>query len=819
MFSGARRLPFVLLLLLGLTSQVLMSACSPTETPTKCQKDNDCKETEFCSQGVCTPRQRCSAATASVVCKPTETCKNSICVPKKVDPPKTECQTDLDCTDNKRCNTALGKCVECVDNSNCSNGQVCRGNVCTKEDNGEPTPDQDNRTKCSTDADCLALDNHTCDLIEGVCVPRGGKTCTKDDECPGNQRCDGGTCTIGRRDCSSDPSVCQSGYECRANNCYRKTCKDNNDCETDKKCNKSTGKCGNNSTPDCTKTGCPTGKVCNRTTKLCQDNSLGCSSDGECKANEKCNTFTGKCEPKSGCSSDSECNSNQRCSNGKCVPKTGPCTKDGDCPSGTKCFSGTCRVGCRSNSDCASGQKCNLGTNQCQTSSCTSDSQCTPPVGACYQGKCQSCASQFNCPSTANCNFSTGRCEPKPQTCSNDAQCSSPNGSCQGGKCVNCATAGCPSGQQCNRTTGRCAAARCTRNSQCTSTQYCKSGTCTAKQCDPATGQKCSNGRGCVNFECTGPKTCRTNVDCQFTEYCKSGTCTRKQCDTLIGLNCPSGQQCVNYTCTGSVTKKRSKCSSILKNCPSGHVCLTTNKGDYCYRTCTNKGGKCSGGDDCLEVTLGDGSKKNYCFFPPSRTTGQVCEDLDTRCKTGSFCIFDNRAAKSGKCWKECPSASSTTCGSTQVCSPVSDTDFACLPKGSGRENSTCRTTSLRCGESFFCFMTSSTATSGKCIPRCSRPGSQSTCKTNYECLAIYANSTKNGACLPAANRTVGQSCGGTTGLRCKSGLTCTLLTSGAKTGSCLKNCKSSTDCRTGTGSSLYRRCVSLSSGGGVCYR
>ena len=67
--------------------------------------------------------------------------------------PQGGCSADSDCTGDKDkvCDTATHKCVECIQNSACGEGKICRGNVCVE---------------CASNADCA--DNKVCS--GNVCV-------------------------------------------------------------------------------------------------------------------------------------------------------------------------------------------------------------------------------------------------------------------------------------------------------------------------------------------------------------------------------------------------------------------------------------------------------------------------------------------------------------------------------------------------------------------------------------------------------------------------------------------------------------------------
>jgi len=115
--------------------------CSPACKPKypKCDKDEHCKEAEFCVNGMC---QQCRDTKD---CKAGQVCKGG------------------------RCEAIAGYCATSDD---CSDGKVCKNNRCVA---------------CASDADC---GSGKC--RNGRCLQPG--QCTKDEDCPENHECQNGTC-------------------------------------------------------------------------------------------------------------------------------------------------------------------------------------------------------------------------------------------------------------------------------------------------------------------------------------------------------------------------------------------------------------------------------------------------------------------------------------------------------------------------------------------------------------------------------------------------------------------------------------------------
>jgi peptidoglycan-associated lipoprotein len=129
----------------------LLTGCPPKYP--KCNKDEDCREGEFCVNGMC---QQCRT---SKDCLKGQICKGGRCV-------SGGCETSEDCPDGKACKD--GKCVPCQSDGDCGPGAKCKNGRCLR-------PGQ-----CLTDADCPP--NHECQNGHCVAPPGdGGKAkCTPD---------------------------------------------------------------------------------------------------------------------------------------------------------------------------------------------------------------------------------------------------------------------------------------------------------------------------------------------------------------------------------------------------------------------------------------------------------------------------------------------------------------------------------------------------------------------------------------------------------------------------------------------------------------
>jgi len=110
------------------------------------------------------------------------------------------CETDKDCSDKKEFCVA-GKCQQCRDNKDCSEGQACNSGRCDKIPSFCKSAAQcpagmacvANRcAPCAADKDCPSGTK----CWKGTCDNK--KHCSKDDECAQNEDCTAGVCTSGK---------------------------------------------------------------------------------------------------------------------------------------------------------------------------------------------------------------------------------------------------------------------------------------------------------------------------------------------------------------------------------------------------------------------------------------------------------------------------------------------------------------------------------------------------------------------------------------------------------------------------------------------
>lgn len=293
----------------------LMDQCVPGGgSGDSCNDHTDCDTgTEFCDPQTeqCTPAVDC----ATVDCGPGEVC---------VEPYGT-CQFDCNidtsgCDEGQYCHEPTGECrvnncpdlepsdctgatslfddeacecVACFGSTDCPAGQSCNNGLCEDSQGGGC------ETPCtSNDPGVCGATANTPYCIDNCCVE-----CLGAADCSGNDICIDGFCGT-TPDCSQDPSVCPSGFNCVGGECQPAdagaSCSDPADC--------------------------PDGQFCDATTQTCQ--SLGGGSS------------TGAC---------GFCNDDCTCDNGlTCDPMVGACTgcditinmdltTSDNCPDGQSC--------------------------------------------------------------------------------------------------------------------------------------------------------------------------------------------------------------------------------------------------------------------------------------------------------------------------------------------------------------------------------------------------------------------------------------------------------------------------------------------------
>lgn len=262
------------------------------------------------------------------------------------------CSSSTDCRSGERCGVRGTKKIclsDCLDASECDNGQVCRDSRCTYPD-------------CTAeDASGCAL--YACDVTAGLCKTQ----CSDSSDCQPESRCQDGECVPAS---CSGPGEC-GGFQCRDGACVVK-CAASWDCEQGHACVK--GKCvaapgigvSCSSSQPCTAGECIDNR-CGTRRSLCDGRSCGSDqgvSCGACSAKEYCSA-QGGCLDACG---DAVCGERNGVKCGTCAPKT-YCASDGKCADA--CGAAVCGthqgVSCGA---CASGYSC-TSAGKCEEQICS----------------------------------------------------------------------------------------------------------------------------------------------------------------------------------------------------------------------------------------------------------------------------------------------------------------------------------------------------------------------------------------------------------------------------------------------------------------
>lgn len=351
-----------------------------TATCVECQQDEQCgagfvcngsaceagcrDERGRCELGqVCNPGAGCVECVTDAQCGPGRLCQANVCVPG--------CSAQHPtCPSGLMCDAALGRCVQCTTNAQCTTPGLP---VCNPATNTCVT--------CIGNGDCTTAGAPVCNLATNSCV-----NCVVDAECPRGQRCQRNVCTPGcgpNQPCPMN-QVCSTAGQCVQ-------------CTSDSQCGGATPKCdlasnrcvqclpgpndvcpmGDYCRPDFTcERGCKTGTDCPSGVCLPNRSCATCTQDAQCAAGNICSN--GTCTP--ACSATNPCGSGRDCCNGRCVDgqndpaNCGACGKA--CGAQDACCQGACKA-LNSTADCgACGVTCGAGSSCCN-SACTATNSLT----------------------------------------------------------------------------------------------------------------------------------------------------------------------------------------------------------------------------------------------------------------------------------------------------------------------------------------------------------------------------------------------------------------------------------------------------------
>ncbi|MGO9000065.1 MAG: hypothetical protein ACLQVI_42605 [Polyangiaceae bacterium] len=340
-------------------------------------------------------------------------------------------------------------------------------------------------------------DGNTCwscpaDYVSDQCSPWG---CNGNMDCPGGYECgENNTCvsmggpeydagvytpvdaTAPPTSCSQ-PGNCPSGYSCGAGGV----------CELG----------------DCSVTGCVAGYVCEL-----ENGTLQCVLESTPPPPVDSGT------PDSGvaCQSNADCASTPGalCLDGTCVPPANQCYDGTQCPTGDQCVNGACTPSCGGNTPCPTGYSCadiedssTSGVCTGNPTPCETNPTVCPTGTVCSQDHCVAPCSDGTCPTGDVC--IQGGCVPNQEPnffCTTDGV----QDACASGSiCLHhsCYIA-------CNPDAGASACQSAAQFNECKpvaasgSTYYvCGSATNLGTQCNPTTGQECSNSAAvCIDGFC-----------------------------------------------------------------------------------------------------------------------------------------------------------------------------------------------------------------------------------------------------------------------------------------------------------------------------
>lgn len=378
--ATGRALPSSCTLVLG--SRACQSGLCRTSDNTcvQCVAETDCPTGNVCSANLCTP-----ACTKDAQCGSGQWCNDptgtggactagiaaGMTLPYSCTPAlgSRACITGL-------CRTNDNRCVQCLLDSDCSNGGICSANVC--------------KVACTKDSQCSA--SQWCNDptgTGGVCTNKlaSNQTLPSGLACSpalGSRVCQSSLCRIADNTCVQ----CITTSDCSAGNlCINNTCSVS--CQLDTQCTP---------TEWCASMGGGAGAC---TTKLVNGTAMPASLGG-------CNAITGARACQSGIC---------RRANNTCVD----CNADADCGLNAVCDNYACVSACNRDAQCSSGMWCNdLSTPvaECENKVASgaelpaSFGACTPLVGAraCQSGLCISsnntcveCLTNSDCPDNGTC--------------------------------------------------------------------------------------------------------------------------------------------------------------------------------------------------------------------------------------------------------------------------------------------------------------------------------------------------------------------------------------------------------------------------------
>jgi hypothetical protein len=361
-----------------------------------CTRDEDCFDGQRCIQGACEtvelvgceltgcgPYEFCDTedlackASGEKACTEDGQCGEGFICPPSVGRCMQGCLLNEDCAPEFSCNNALGACVECTFDPDC-----------TDPDRPRCLSDEGRCVGCLEPGHCP--DDYYCDLVEASGQRYSCREgCLDGNDCAPGTRCEREGSAAGRCvECTPETVVqdCTEGNRGRCHPDLRRCTQ----CYDDEQCN--------------------VGQLdwCHPGDWVC----VRCLEDEHCPLGTVCVAGTSTCEP--GCRDSDRCPpvgeghllhcDPARGDHGECLE----CLEDGHCELGYKCDDGVCVEGCDGDHNCPEDR----------------------PVCHLVQDRCIECLGDGDCPEHLFCDLAENRCSclSSWDTCSSSAQCGNPQG-------------------------------------------------------------------------------------------------------------------------------------------------------------------------------------------------------------------------------------------------------------------------------------------------------------------------------------------------------------------------------------------------------
>ncbi len=301
---------------------------------------------------------------------------------------------------------------------------------------------------------------------------------------------------------------------------------------------------------------------------------------------------------------------------------------------------------------------------------------------------------------------------------------------------------------------------------------------------------------------------------CESVSNCNQGLCLQtdqgrycsKSC-SIGGSDCPNG-----YHCKGTGLSQPSNACFIGEpeakigqdcsdaSCEKGLTCVNNaNDKPVCFRSCNPQSPVCPTGDSCHSLKNSEGKVQGGICIKSSGEGG-ICGQ-QTSCDQGLVCLILTQGSESGTCHKECDPQQTSPCGAEKICLDLKEGQGACFNASS--EGEPCGK-STACQKDHICLVQKAGEDNGICFKSCQPGPSTGQCLSTQICLEL--SSPGQGVCYLAADEN--EICG--KGVACNSNLVCLILALGDSTGYCKRKCEPSnpTSCKSG------ERCTALSNGG-----